>query len=345
MYMESWYLINGQPTFNGGTETEDFYKYVNDGFEELLETPLASDVYLCNGKYNADTETFETEVESKAVIQNKTFDAYTQGWKRQILTRIADKVAQYKYIKAKDTMGHWQIYLIMTMPDTNEIYEKVVVHECNYTLRWQDKKTLEVYSYPCLCEDASQYNTGVNNVNSIVRTPYNQLMCWLPFDDTSISLKRDMRMFIDYAAEIPATYVITSTSKVPYSYNERRIIRVTFTETEYNPDTDRIDIMVCDYIDPSEKPQPTTPLEILYTGEPQIKIGGRKTFTVNSENLVEFSLMASSEWADKLSIEQSNNKCVVKCENEPNMVGEHCNLIAYCNGEQSELIITIKGAF
>ena len=51
MCMESWYIINGQPTFNGGTETEDFYKYVNDGFEELLETPLASDHQARCGSY------------------------------------------------------------------------------------------------------------------------------------------------------------------------------------------------------------------------------------------------------------------------------------------------------
>lgn len=345
MYMESWYLINGQPTFNGGTETEDFYKYVNDGFEELLETPLASDVLFCSGQYDPETETFEVEVESKAIIQNKTFDAYTQGFKRQILTRITDKIAQYKYIKSKDTMGNWQIYLIMTMPDTNEIYEKVVAHECNYVLRWQDRKTGVIYNYPCLIEDASQYNSGVETVNSILQTPYNQYMCWLSFDDISISLRRDMRMFIDYSSDIPETYIITSTSKVSYSYNERRIIRITFTETEYNPDTDRVDLMICDYIDPNDKPEPTTPIVITYNGNPEIKIGGRKTFKVDSADTIVFSLLVDSRWTDKITIEQSNNQCVVRCANDTNMVGTNFKLIATCNGEQSELLITIKGAF
>lgn len=343
--MENWYLIQGQPTFNGGTETDDFYKYVNDGFEELLETPLASDVLLCSGQYNPDTEEFETEVESKAIIQNKTFDAYTQGWKRQVLTRISDKIAQYKYIKAKDTMGNWQIYLIMTMPDTNEMYEKTVVHECNYVLRWQDKKTGIIYDYPCLVENASQYNSGIETVNSILQTSYNQYMCWLSFDDISTSLKRDMRMFIDYTTEIPETYIITSTSKVPYSYRERRIIRITFTETEYNPDTDRIDLMVCDYIDPNNIPEPTSPIEIMYVGKPEIKIGGRKTFRVDSLNPVTFSMVLPELCNDKVTLEQTGNSCVIKCDNYITMVGSKFKLIATSEGRQSELMITIKGAF
>lgn len=342
--MRSWYLIDGQPTFNSGNETDDFNKYVNDGFEEVLETPLASDVVLCSGLYDFESGTFETEYETKAVIQNRTPDAYTQGFKRQILSRISDNLAEYKYVKAKDTLGNWQIYLIVTMPETNNIYTKAVIHECNYTLRWQDKKSLVIYNYPCLCEDASQYNTGVNNVNSIIRTPYNQLMCWLPFDNNTIDLKRDMRMFIDFTySSTPEVYMITSTSKVPYSYNDKRVIRITFTETEFNPDTDHVDTMICDYIDPDTAPQPTTPIVISYVGNPEIRIGGRKTLKVQSDNAVVFSLLVDSNLNNKVTIEQTENQCVVRCINDTNIVGSHFKVIATCNGEHSELLMTIKG--
>lgn len=343
MYMESWYLINGQPTFNGGTETEDFYKYVNDGFEELLETPLASDVLFCSGQYDPETETFEVEVESKAVIQNVTPDAYTQGWKRQILTRISDMLVNYKYIKVKDTKGDWQIYLIMTMPDQNHIYTKSVIHECNYTLRWQNKQGI-VYNYPCFIEDASQYNSGVNDVNSVIRTPYNQLMCWVSFDDNTIGLKRDRRMFIDYTTTYPPeVYKITSTSKVPYSYNDKRIIRLLFTEDVYNPDVDDLELGLCDYVDPDDIPQPTTPIVISYKGNPEIKIGGRKTFKVENETSVVFNLLHDTSLVNKISLEQTDNQCVIRCVNDVNIVGSHFKLIATTNDGQAELLITIKG--
>lgn len=342
--MESWYLIQGQPTFNGGNETDEFYNYANDGFEELLETPLASDVILCNGLYNVETGNFEIELQTKAIIQNVTPDAYTQGWKRQILTRITDSLVDYKYVKVKDTRDEWQIYLIMTMPDTNKIYTKSPIHECNYTLKWQDNKTGEIFNYPCFVEDASQYNSGVENTNSVIRTTYNQLMCWISFDNNTIGLKRDRRMFIDYStAYPPEVYEITSTSKVPYSYNDKRIIRLLFTETEYNPDVDNLELLLCDYVDPNDIPQPTVPIAINYKGNPEIKIGGRKTFTVDSENIVVFSLLADSTLDNKITLEQTSNQCIIRCENDTMIVGKHFKLIATVNGEQSELLITIKG--
>lgn len=341
----NWYIIDPQPTMNSGFENEEWDDWVKDSFDEVLtETKLGQDVVLCNGLYDKETGEFETEFETEAVIQNVTPDAYTQGWKRQILTRISDNLADYKYIKVKDTKDNWQIYLIMTMPDSNHMYTKAVIHECNYTLRWQEKTTGTIFDYPCFVEDASQYNTGRNNVNSVMWTPYNQLMAWMPFDDNTIDLHRDIRMFIDYTSNIqPAVYTITSTSKVPYSYNENRIVRITFTESEYNPDTDRIDLMICDYFNPEDIPQPIGTVEIIYTGEPQIKIGGRKTFRVESEYEATFSLVMIDMLINKVTLEQGNNQCIVKCVNDEDIIGSHFKLIAAAHGRESELLITIKG--
>lgn len=343
--MESWYVTQPQPTMNSGFENEEWDNYVLNAFDEVLtETKLGQTVLLCNGLYNVETGEFETEFETQAVVQNVTPDTYTQGWKRQILTRISDSLVNYKYVKIKDTKDEWQIYLIMTMPDTNQIYTKSPIHECNYTLRWQDSETGDIYNYPCFIEDASQYNSGVENTNSVIRTTYNQLMCWISFDDNTIGLKRDRRMFIDYStAYPPEVYEITSTSKVPYSYNDNRIMRLLFTETEYNPDTDHIDLLLCDYVDPNDIPQPTTPINIEYNGNPEVKIGGRKTFKVVSENTVTFSLVLDTILTNKVTMEQADNQCVVRVVNDTLIVGSHFKLVASMSGEQSELLITIKG--
>lgn len=341
--MESWYISQPQPTMNSGFENDEWDNYVNDAFDEVLtETKLGQTVLLCNGLYDVETGLFETEFETQAVVQNVTPDAYTQGWKRQILTRISDMLVDYKYIKIKDTKDEWQIYLIMTMPDTNRIYTKAVIHECNYILRWQDKDK-KIFDYPCLAEDASQYNNGRNNVNSIVWTPYNQLMCWMPFDDNTIDLHRDMRMFIDYTNTItPQVYTVTSTSKVPYSYNDKRIIRITFTESEFNPDTDRVDLRICNYVESNDSPD-DKPIVITYTGEPYVRIGGRKTFNVDYEHEVVFGLVYSSILEGKIKLEVDENKCVIKISNDVSIVGNHFKLTASYGNEQAEVLITIKG--
>lgn len=341
--MESWYVIQPQPTMNGGFENDEWDSYVADAFDEVLtETRLGQTVYLCNGLYDAETELFEIEYETQAVIQNVTPDAYTQGWKRQILTRISDMLANYKYVKVKDTKGNWQIYLIMTMPDTNQIYTKAPIHECNYVLKWQNSSG-KVLSYPCSIENASQYNTGENSVNSVMRTGFSQLMAWLSFDENTLKIGRTNRFFVDYDKTSPLVYRTTSMNHVDYSYNENRIIRIVLTEDEYNPDVDNVELWLCDYIDPESVPAPTEPIEVIYAGLPEIRIGGRKTFKVDSEAAITFSLVGTDAVISKLRINQENNQCVVWVENDSTIVGNHFKLLAQSDADQSELLVSIKG--
>lgn len=341
--MESWYVIQPQPTMNGGFENDEWDSYVTDAFDEVLtKTRLGQTVYLCNGLYDAETELFEIEYETQAVIQNVTPDAYTQGWKRQILTRISDMLANYKYVKVKDTKGNWQIYLIMTMPDTNQIYTKAPIHECNYVLKWQDSSG-KVLSYPCSIENASQYNTGENSVNSVMRTGFSQLMAWLSFDENTLKIGRTNRFFVDYDKTSPLVYRTTSMNHVDYSYNENRIIRIVLTEDEYNPDVDNVELWLCDYIDPENIPTPTKPIEVTYTGLSEIRIGGRKTFKVDSETAITFSLVGTDAVISKLRINQENNQCVVWVENDSSLVGNHFKLLAQSDTDQSELLVSIKG--
>lgn len=343
--MKEWYVIDPQPTMNNGLENDEWDAWVSDSFDELLtETRLGKIVKLCSGQYNGETGLFETEFETEAIIQNETVDAYTQGWKRQILTRISDMLANYKYVKVPDTKGKDQIYIIMNMPDSDGIYTKAVLHECNYTLKWQDSKTGVIYYYPSYTADATQYNTGVEIANNIIQTGYIQLMSWISLDEITVELQRDKRMFIDYAVQNPDVYIITSTSKVPYSYGEMRIMRITFTENELNLKTDRVDLKLCDYVDPNTIPQPTTPIDILYTGNPEIRIGRTKTFSVDTNNDITFTLNVLEEWRNYIElINVSNHSCKVSVSYNPDMVGSHFKLIADNGTQTSELVIAVKG--
>lgn len=52
-----------------------------------------------------------------------------------------------------------------------------------------------------------------------------------------------------------------------------------FREDQYKPETDNIELMICDYI-PNKT---TTPLKIEYSGLPEVRNGGiTKMFTVNT---------------------------------------------------------------
>jgi hypothetical protein len=133
MPMKEWCIINSQPTLNSGSERSEWDNYASDSFDEALtETQLGRQLYMCRGQF--DGNKFETEIPVDGVVQSESPDSYTQGWQRQLLTRISDRVQDYKYIRYD---GH--IWVIMTMPSDNQIYNKCVIHLCNYTLKWQDK--------------------------------------------------------------------------------------------------------------------------------------------------------------------------------------------------------------
>jgi hypothetical protein len=251
-------------------------------------------------------------------------------------------VADYKYIKIKDTKNNWQIYVIMAMPDSDGIYTKVVAHECNYTLKWQDAETGIIYYYPSYTADATQYNTGVESAREVIQTGYIQLISWISLDDVTVELQRDKRMFIDFSKKHPDVYTITSMSKVPYSYNEMRIMRITFTENEFNPQTDRIDLMLCDYVENTL--QPTSPIEILYSGAPEIRIGRTKTFRVDSNNSIDFNIIVSEQWRDKIVLTNvTTNSCRIQVLDDVDMVGSSFKLIANNGTNTGELMVLVKG--
>lgn len=166
-------------------------------------------------------------------------------------------------------------------------------------------------------------------------------MAWLSLDETTAEIQRDKRMFIDVSNKQPATYIVTSTSKVPYSYNEMRVMRITFTECEFNPDTDRIDLLLCDYTEPV--PADTHDIKIEYSGSPVIRAGGRKTFTSDSKDTV-FSLILSEMQKNKITMIQNKNICKISIVNDSLMVGTAFKLtVSDSNNRTGEVLIKIIG--
>jgi hypothetical protein len=101
--------------------------------------------------------------------------------------------------------------------------------------------------------------------------------------------------------------------------------------------------MLCDYVNPNDIPHPS-PINITYSGAPSIRIGGRKTFTAATENEVVFSIINSAILDGKLAMEQTGNKCVVKCTNDSALVGATFKVKVSRNGVVSELLVDIIGA-
>lgn len=248
------------------------------------------------------------------------------------------------YVEWADAM-----WLMVSCDWDKEVYTYGKMQQCNYVLKWQntDAEIIERWS---VVLSASKYNNG-EKYNNVIVVGSNQLMVYLPIDEETLKLKSDKRLMVDFNTESPKCYDVTRVDTVTMGYDGtaeprydgKGCILLVLTETEINPDVDRIDLMLCDYINPNDIPHPS-PINITFAGAPSIRIGGRKAFTAETENEVVFSLIHSALLDGKLTMAQTGNKCVVKCANDSALVGATFKVEVAGGGQQSELLVDIIGA-
>ena len=248
------------------------------------------------------------------------------------------------YVEWADAM-----WLIVSCDWDKEVYTYGKMQQCNYVLKWQNTEA-DIIERWSVVLSASKYNNG-EKYNNVIVVGSNQLMVYLPIDEETLKLRSDKRLMVDFNTELPKCYDITRVDTVTMGYDGtaeprydgKGCILLVLTETEINPDVDRIDLMLCDYVNPNDIPHPS-PINITYSGSPSIRIGGRKTFTAETENEVVFSLINSALLDGKLIMEQTGNKCVVKCANDSALVGATFKVEVAGGGARSELLVGVIGA-
>lgn len=249
------------------------------------------------------------------------------------------------YIEWADSM-----WLVVSCDWDKEVYTYGKIQQCNYILKWQNESA-DIIERWSVVLSASKYNNG-EKYNNIIVVGSNQLMIYLPLDTETLKMRANKRLMIDFNTESPKCYDVTRVDTVTMSYDGiaepvydgKGCILLVLTETEFNPDVDNVELMICDYVNPNDVPQPTSPILITYSGSPEIRIGGRKTLTAETESDVVFSLISSAMWEGKITLTQTGKKCVVKCANDSMMVGASFKIVVTGGGQSSELLIKIIGA-
>ncbi len=249
------------------------------------------------------------------------------------------------YIEWADSM-----WLMVSCDWDKEVYTYGKMQQCNYVLKWQTKSA-DIIERWSVVLSASKYNNG-EKYNNIIVVGSNQLMVYLPLDAETLKLRANKRLMVDFNTDLPKCYDVTRVDTVTMSYDGiaepaydgKGCILLVLTETELNPDVDNIELMICDYVNPNDVPQPTSPILITYSGSPEIRIGGRKTLNAEAESDVIFSLVSSAMWEGKITLTQTGNKCLIKCANDSAMVGSSFKVMVTGGGQSSELLMKIIGA-
>lgn len=139
-------------------------------------------------------------------------------------------------------------YLICTESfNIDNIHYKGKFTLCNWMLKWQ-KKDGTILEYPCYDMNSTQYNSGEqSNRNFVIGS--SQHMLTLPCDENTVELSTPQRFYLDRATINPTTFIVTQNDTTSHNYGKKGLVKVTVYEHPNNPETDRPDLGICDYID------------------------------------------------------------------------------------------------
>ena len=143
-------------------------------------------------------------------------------------------------------------YLICTEAfDIDSIHYEGKFTLCNWILKWQ-KADGTILEYPCYDMNATQYNSGEqSNRNFVIGS--SQHMITLPCDENTVELSTPQRFYLDKATINPTSFIVTQNDTTSYNYGKKGLVKVTVYEHPNNPETDRPDLGICDYIDMSNQ--------------------------------------------------------------------------------------------
>ena len=185
------------------------------------------------------------------------------------------------------------VWLVLNADCDDEVYTDGNLRQCQHKIFWQkdDGTIVSRYAYT---ENASAYNNGEKGNNTITLQS-NQFMVYLPYDDETAELDNGKRVHVSRSNGKCRPYELTRPDDITYGFGEKGILNIIFTQTQYNPDEDKLVTLedgtqtwICNYIPipTSTPPQPSNPnetavLNATISGNTNLKVGFSRTYTVN----------------------------------------------------------------
>lgn len=254
------------------------------------------------------------------------------------------------------------VWLVLNADCDDEVYTDGNLRQCQHKIFWQkdDGMIISRYAYT---ENASAYNNGEKGNNTITLQS-NQFMVYLPYDDETAELDNGKRVHVSRSNGKCRPYELTRPDDITYGFGEKGILNIIFTQTQYNPDEDKLVTLedgtqtwICNYI-PTTTPLPpqdeTTILKAIISGESSLKLGFKQSYSVDIFDKDNNRL----DWDDDLycweiisdmNIEQTINENTITLK----AINEDCigsSFLLHCKSKDSEEVlgeieITVTGLF
>lgn len=218
---------------------------------------------------------------------NLIINTSTKPYYKEFQSLPDQKILAGDYVEWADSM-----WLVLNADSDDEVYTDGNLRQCQHCIYWQKSDGTIVSRY-AFTENASAYNNGETGNNTITLQS-NQFMVYLPYDEETAELDNGKRVHMSRNNAKCKPYELTRPDDVTYGFGEKGVLNIIFTQTQYNASNDKLITLedgtqawICDYIDsspttpPSEPPTgETTILSATINGNPEIKYGYNRTYTV-----------------------------------------------------------------
>ena len=233
--------FNKKMSYNGGSLRNE--NIINS--RKLLEETFADDASYALGVYfwRLGLKEYRNELPIGIRLYNRSFSAANGVTvKFQTLHDTPVVVGDIIYDINEDE------YLICTEAfNIDNIHYEGKFTLCNWILKWQDKNG-RILEYPCYDANTTQYNSGEQSNRNFTIESY-QHMITLPCDENTVELSSPQRFYLDKAKNNPTTFIVTQNDTTSHNYGKKGLIKLTVYAHPSNPDTDRPDLGICDYMD------------------------------------------------------------------------------------------------
>ena len=255
------------------------------------------------------------------------------------------------------------VWLVLNADCDDEVYTDGNLRQCQHKIFWQkdDGMIISRYAYT---ENASAYNNGEKGNNTITLQS-NQFMVYLPYDDETAELDNGKRVHVSRSNGKCRPYELTRPDDITYGFGEKGILNIIFTQTQYNPDEDKLVTLedgtqtwICNYIPTTTPtpPKPSTPDEtadsfkISHRGNASIIVGGNyKKFYLTDNNgevinsPVSWSITVLPQFEKSIMYEiMEDNSIRIKAINN-DCIGSDILLTATIGGISDSLYIDVGG--
>ena len=269
------------------------------------------------------------------------------------------------YVEWANSVG-----LVLNADCDDEVYTDGNLRQCQHRIYWQ-KADGTIVSRFAYTENASAYNNGETGNNTITLES-NQFMVYIPYDDETAELDNGKRVHVSRSNGKCRPYELTRPDDITYGFGEKGIFNIIFTQTQYNPDEDKLVTLedgtqtwICNYIPPSTPlpPQPSPPdetadlwnmkincqnLEIKPTGYPKTltaTLYNTKTGETIPDIVYEWNVQSSI--SEFISYTVVDNVLKISLSKEYEDFGDKITITCSSKytGQQETIVITTKGVF